>query len=64
MCIRDRFTTDTIATCGFGIDSNAVSGEESMFLKCGREIVSELESGFTMFILFFMPFLSKYLNLR
>ncbi|CAL7950316.1 unnamed protein product [Xylocopa violacea] len=35
--VTAKFTTDVIGTCGFGIDMNAMSSEQSKFREIGRE---------------------------
>lgn len=58
------YTTDVVSSCAFGLATNTASGEENIFLKYGNIMREDsMSNGFTMFVLFFMPKLAKFLNL-
>ena len=58
-----RLTMDTIASCAFGIDANALTSESSSFLKHVRQFFQALEdalhSGVTQVI---QPLACRYLD--
>jgi cytochrome P450 family 6 len=59
-----RFTTDVIASCAFGINSNSLKDPDSEF---GRHIRTlndfSVQKGLVMLIAFFAPYLNKIFRL-
>ncbi|XP_073954723.1 cytochrome P450 6B2-like [Choristoneura fumiferana] len=64
--IRDlmaRYTTDFIGACGFGIDTDTLSDENSLFRKLGRRIFTNTKrDGLVAILKYFMPSLFTSLH--
>lgn len=61
-----RYTTDVIATSGFGVQTNSLRDKDNEFLRAGRNVIdfSSLKSTVKIFILHAFPRLAKALNLQ
>ena len=60
-----RFTTDVIASCAFGINSNSLKDPDSEFRGRIRTILHfTVQKGLVMVIAFFAPYLNKYFRLN
>jgi len=60
-----RFTTDVIASCGFGINSNSLKDPNAEFRKHLRRIFEfSFQKGLTVMTSFFAPYLSTVFRLK
>ena len=60
-----RFTTDVIASCAFGINSNSLKDPESEFGRRIRTIFDfSIQKGLVMVMAFFAPYLNKIFRLN
>jgi len=60
-----RFTTDVIASCAFGINSNSLKDPDEEFGRRIRNIFnSSLQKGLVMVMAFFAPYLNKIFRLN
>jgi cytochrome P450 family 6 len=60
-----RFTTDVIASCAFGINSNSLKDPDSEFGRRIRKIFDfSVQKGFVMVMAFFAPYLNKHFRLK
>jgi cytochrome P450 family 6 len=61
----DRYTTDVIASCAFGINANALKDPNSEF---GRNITAvgdfSVQKGLAMLLAFFAPYLNTIFRLK
>jgi len=58
-----RFTTDVIASCAFGINSNTLKDPDSEFGRQIRNILDfTVQKGLLMVMAFFEPYLNKYFS--
>jgi cytochrome P450 family 6 len=59
-----RFTTDVIASCAFGINSNSLKDPDSEFGRRIRKIFDfSVQKGLVMLMAFFAPHLNKLFRL-
>jgi cytochrome P450 family 6 len=59
-----RFTTDSMALCAFGIDSNSLKNPDAEFRRYLRRIVEfSISKGLTMMTAFFSPALTTFFRL-
>jgi len=60
-----RFTTDVIASCAFGINSNSLKDPDSEFERRIRTVVDfSVKKGLAMLMAFFAPYLNKIFRLN
>ena len=60
-----RFTTDIIASCAFGINSNSLKDPDSEFVRNIRNVLKlSVKKGLTMLTAFFAPHLQKIFRLK
>jgi len=60
-----RFTTDIIASCAFGINSNALKDPDSEFQRHLRNILHfSVQKGLVMVVAFFAPYLNNIFRLN
>jgi cytochrome P450 family 6 len=60
-----RFTTDVIASCAFGIDSNSLKNPEADLMRYLRKVYDmSIRKGLAMVTAFFAPSLNKFLRLK
>jgi hypothetical protein len=63
--MMDRFTTDVIASCAFGINSNSVKDPDSEFGRNLRSIFTfSVKKGLVMLFAFFAPYLNNIFQLN
>jgi cytochrome P450 family 6 len=61
----NRFTTDVIASCAFGINSNSLKYPNAEFRKQTRDIFeSSFQKGLAMLSSFFAPYLATVFKLK
>ena len=61
----DRFTTDVIASCAFGINSNSLKDPDSEFGRRLRKITDfSAQQGLVMVMGFFAPYLNTIFRLK
>jgi cytochrome P450 family 6 len=61
----DRFTTDVIASCAFGINSNSLKDPDADFGRHTRTVFKfSVKKGMAMLMAFFAPFLKSFLRLK
>ena len=59
-----RFTTDVIASCAFGIDSNSLKDPDAEFGRRIRTVFTfSVKKGLAMLLAFFAPHLNKIFRL-
>jgi cytochrome P450 family 6 len=60
-----RFTTDVIASCAFGINSNSLKDPDSEFRRNTRTVfIFPVKKGLAMLTAFFAPHLQKIFRLQ
>jgi cytochrome P450 family 6 len=60
-----RFTTDVIASCAFGINSNSLKDPEGEFRRRIRTILDfSVQKGIVMVMAFFAPYLNTISRLK
>jgi cytochrome P450 family 6 len=60
-----RFTTDVIASCAFGINSNSLKDPDSEFGRRVRTILKfSVKKGLVMVMVWFAPYLNKIFRLN
>jgi cytochrome P450 family 6 len=60
-----RFTTDVIASCAFGINSNTQKDPDSEFGRQIRSILTfSIKKGLAILFAWFAPFLNKFFRLK
>jgi cytochrome P450 family 6 len=60
-----RFTTDTVASCGFGINANSLKDPDSEFGRHTRAIADfSVQKGLAMLLALFAPYLNKIFRLK
>lgn len=66
--IRDllaRYTTDIIASVGFGIDNFSINEPNNLFRKMGAKVFApSLKTGLRALMTFLMPQLNKYIRIK
>ena len=63
--IMARFTTDVIASCAFGVNSNSLKEPDSEFGRRVRSIFEfNVRKGFVMLMGFFAPYLNTIFRLN
>jgi hypothetical protein len=61
----DRFTTDVIASCAFGINGNSLKDPDSEFGRRTRTVSDfSVQKGLVMIMAFFAPYLNKIFRLK
>jgi cytochrome P450 family 6 len=61
----DRFTTDVIASCAFGINGNSLKDPDSEFGRCIRTILNfSVKRGLKLLMAFFAPHLQTTFRLK
>jgi hypothetical protein len=61
----ERYTTDVIASCAFGINGNSLKDPDSEFGRNIRAILDfSVRKGLAMVLGFFAPYLNNILRLR
>ena len=61
----ERFTTDVIASCGFGINGNSLKNPDSEFGRRIRTILDfTIKKALTMLTAYFAPHLQKMFRLK
>jgi cytochrome P450 family 6 len=60
-----RYTTDVIASCAFGIQSNSLKDPDAEFRRYLRKILNfSIKKGLVALLWFFGPYLSSILKLK
>jgi hypothetical protein len=60
-----RFTTDVIASCAFGINSNSLKDPDSEFWRYIRTVTDfSVKKGLAVLLAFFAPHLNKIFRLK
>jgi len=60
-----RFTTDVIASCAFGINSNALKDPDSEFRRHIRTVFDfSIQKGLVMVVAWFAPYLNNIFRLK
>jgi len=60
-----RFTTDVIASCAFGINSNSLKDPDSEFGRSIKSVVTfSIKKGLAMLFAWFAPYLNKIFRLK
>ena len=60
-----RFTTDVIASCAFGINSNSLKDPDSEFRRHMRNVTDfSVKKGLAILTAFFAPYLGSLLRLN
>jgi cytochrome P450 family 6 len=60
-----RFTTDVIASCAFGINSNSLKDPEAEFRRRIRTLFDfSVQKGLVMMMAFFAPYLNTIFRLK
>jgi hypothetical protein len=63
--MMDRFTTDVIASCAFGINGNSVKDPDSEFGRNLRRVFTfSVKKGLAMLFAFFSPHLNNFFQLN
>ena len=65
--VMTNFTSDVIATCGFGIEANCFSDPNSVFLKMASKLIGKEQREFgiiKMMMMFMSPKLSNLFGLQ
>jgi cytochrome P450 family 6 len=61
----DRFTTDVIASCAFGINANSLKDPDSEFGRHVRGITDfSVQKGLAMLLAYFAPYLNTIFRLK
>ena len=60
-----RFTTDVIASCAFGIDSNSLKDPDSEFGRRVRTVFTfSVKKGLLTLMAFFAPYINTFFRLK
>jgi len=63
--MMDRFTSDVIASCAFGINGNSLKDPDSEFWRRIRKVLDfSVQKGLLMVVAWFAPYLNNIFRLK